>query len=369
MRDFSGIERIVVKIGTNVLAPDGVPNDERIEKLAEDVAALQNRGYNLIIVTSGAIGFGAGALGLERRPKKVEMRQACAAVGQPILMNRWRTALEERGVIAAQILLSREIFDDRHGFLNLRNSVENLLSLGTVPVLNENDSVSTEEIGDVFGDNDSLSAHVASKLNAGLLVLLTDIDALYDKDPKKHSNAVPLRIVEKVTKEIRAAAGNAGSEHATGGMITKLHAVEVAARAGCRTVLADGRREDVLRSIIAGEDIGTLFLAGKRMGSRARWILAVRPKGSILVDEGALAALKKRKSLLPKGVIGIEGAFNAGDVVRIGTEYQAVASMGSEEIPRVMGHHSREIKTILGPGRKEEVACAEDIVPIPLADQ
>ena len=369
MRDFSGIRRIVVKVGTNVLAPGGVPDDERITKLAEDMAALRDRGYSLIIVTSGAIGFGAGALGLERRPKKVEMRQACAAVGQPILMNRWQTALSAHNIIAAQILLSREIFDDRHGFLNLKNSVESLLSLGAVPVLNENDSVSTEEIGDVFGDNDSLSAHIASKLDAGLLVLLTDIDALYDKDPRTHEDAAPLHLVDKVTDKIRAAAGNAGSEHSTGGMITKLRAVEVASRAGCRTVLADGRRDGVLKSIIDGENVGTLFLAGKKMGARVRWILSVRPKGSILVDEGALAALKKRKSLLPKGVTGVEGAFNAGDVVCIGTEYQAVASMSSEEILRVMGRHSRDIKTLLGPGRKEEIARAEDIVPMPLTDQ
>ena len=365
MRNFSGIGRVVVKVGTNVLAPGGTPDDRRIDLLAEDLATMKKRGYSPIVVTSGAIGFGAGALGLERRPKKVEMRQACAAVGQPILMNRWQSALGRHGVIAAQILLSRDSFDERRSYLNLKNAVESLLTLGAVPVLNENDSVSTEEIGDVFGDNDSLSAHVASKLDAGLLVLLTDIDALYDRDPRTHNDAVPLRVVEKITAGIRAAAGSAGSEHSTGGMITKLKAVEVAARAGCRTVLADGSREGILMGILDGEEIGTLFLAGKKMGARARWILGARPKGGILVDEGALAALEKRKSLLPKGVVGVEGAFAAGDVVRIGSAYQAVASMDSEEIRRVMGRHSREIGAILGPGHKEEVARAEDIVSIP----
>ena len=369
MRDFSGIERIVVKVGTNVLAPGGVPDDERIARLASDLVGLRDRGYSPIVVTSGAIGFGAGALGLERRPKKVEMRQACAAVGQPILMNRWQSALGEKGVIAAQILLSREIFDDRHSFLNLKNSVESLLALGAVPVLNENDSVSTEEIGDVFGDNDSLSAHVASKLDAGLLVLLTDIDALYDRDPRTHGDASPLRMVEKITERIRSAAGSAGSEHSTGGMITKLNAVEVASRAGCVTVLADGRLEGVLNRILDGEEIGTLFLAGKRMGARARWILGARPKGSIIADEGAMTALGRRKSLLPKGVIAVEGDFSVGDIVTIGSAYQAVTSMGSEEIRRVMGRHSREVEEILGPGRKEEVARVEDIVQIPKANE
>ncbi|MCK5250052.1 MAG: glutamate 5-kinase [Spirochaetaceae bacterium] len=364
MRNFSDIGRIVVKVGTNVLAPGGIPDEKRIDEIADDVAALRKRGLSPILVSSGAIGFGAIALGLEQRPKKVEMRQACAAVGQPILMEHWRKALGKRGITAAQILLIRESFDDRRSYLNLRNAVENLLAIGAVPILNENDSVSTTEIGDLFGDNDSLSAHVASKLDAGLLVLLTDIDALYDRDPRIHPDAEPMRLVEKITDSIRSAAGKAGSEHATGGMITKIQAVEVAARAGCRTVLADGRQKNVLNRIFKGEEIGTLFLAGPRMGARARWILGARPKGGISVDDGALAALERRKSLLPKGVTGVEGVFGIGDVVLIDSRYHAVTSMGSEEIRRIMGRHSRDVQTVLGQGRREEVVRAEDIVAL-----
>lgn len=364
MRNFNDIGRIVIKVGTNLLVPGGVPDEGRIESIAGDVAALRKHGVSPLIVSSGAIGFGVMALDLDSRPTKVEMRQACAAVGQPILMEHWRRALGKHGITAAQILLSRESFEDRRTFLNLRNAVENLLAIGAIPILNENDSVSTAEIGDVFGDNDSLSAHVASKLDAGLLVLLTDIDSFYDKDPRVHTDALPLRLVKNITDEIKAAAGDAGSENATGGMRTKIQAVEIASRAGCRTVLADGRQENIISRIFEGEELGTLFLAGRRMGARARWILGVRPKGIISVDQGALAALKLRKSLLPKGIVGVEGVFGIGDVIQVNSEYQAVTSMGSEEIRQVMGRHSRNVQRVLGTGRREEVLRAEDIVAL-----
>ena len=362
MRNFTDIGRLVIKVGTNVLAPDGMPDENRIRSLADEIASVRDRGISPIIVTSGAIGFGARAMGLETRPRKIVMRQACAAVGQPILMNRWQDALGERGITAAQILLRRESFDDRRSYLNLRNAVESLLSLGAVPVLNENDSVSTTEIGDVFGDNDSLSAHVASKLDAGLLVLLTDIDAFYDKDPRFHAEARPLRVVEKITPRVREAAGDAGSEHATGGMITKINAVEVAARAGCRTVLADGRIEGILGRILDGDDVGTLFLAGPRMGARARWILGARAKGTICVDAGAARALARNKSLLASGITRVSGVFAIGDVVTVEPGFKAVTSMGSEEIRRVMGLHSSEVSRILGNGRRQEVVLTDDMV-------
>jgi len=364
VRDFSKIGRIVVKVGTNILAPEGVPDNNRIERIAADIASLIKRGLSPLVVSSGAIGFGAIALNLDHRPRKVEMRQACAAVGQPILMEHWRKALEKQGITAAQILLSRESFDDRRSYLNLRNAVESLLNLGAVPVLNENDSVSTSEIGDVFGDNDALSAHIASKLDAGLLVLLTDIDALYDQDPRFHPEAEALKVVTEITDSIRSSAGIAGSEHATGGMITKIQAVEVASRAGCRTVLADGREKNILTRIFDGEEIGTLFLAGPKIGARQRWIIGARPRGEISIDSGALKALDQRKSLLPKGISSVSGVFDIGDVVLINSRYHAVTSMDSDEIRRIMGHHSRDVQALLGKGRKEEVAIAEDIVAL-----
>lgn len=362
MRDFGNITRIVIKVGTNVLSPGGLPDVQRIAAIADDIAEIKERGYRPLLVSSGAIAFGSRLLKRTSRPDRVELRQACAALGQPVLMQHWQDALARHGVMAAQILLSRDNFDVRRSFLNLRAAVENLLNLGAVPILNENDSVSTAEIGDVFGDNDSLSAHVASKLDAGLLIILSDIDGLYDKNPKEYPDARVIRVVEEIDPAIRASAGKAGSEHATGGMVTKIQAVEIAARAGCRTVLADGRVRGNLIAIIEGKDIGTLFLAGPRMDARSRWILAARTRGSIQVDQGALLALARRKSLLPKGVTDVKGVFAIGDVIRIGDRYNALTSMSSEEIKKLMGRHTREVIQILGPGRKGEVAQAEDIV-------
>ena len=361
MRDFGSITRIVIKVGTNVMAPGGIPDEQRIVSLASDVSSLKDRGMCPIIVSSGAIGFGARVLGVNTRPRRVELRQACAAVGQPILMKHWQDALGQSGVVAAQILLGRESFNDRRAYLNLRNSVERLLALDAVPIFNENDSVFTSEIGDVFGDNDSLSAHVAAKLNAALLILLTDVDALYSKDPRQHPDARPLHRVEKITDEIRAAAGEAGSEHATGGMVTKLQAAEIASRAGCPTVLANGGVPGNLSRILSGEYVGTMFTAGSKINARSRWILSAAPKGTIHVDPGTEAALHRRKSLLPKGVTGVEGTFSVGDVVRIGSEYQGITSMSNQEILLTMGHHSRNVRDIIGPKRREEVARAEDI--------
>jgi len=363
MRNLDNIGRVVIKVGTNVLASGG-NTPQRIRIIAAELADLRARGLSPLLVSSGAIGFGAMALNLEGRPKKVEMRQACAALGQPILMEHWRRALAKHRIKAAQILLSRESFDDRRSYLNLRNVVENLLAIGAVPILNENDSVTTTEIGDIFGDNDSLSAHVASKLDAGLLVLLTDTDAFYESDPRLNPKARPMRVVERITKEIRAAAGKPGSEHSSGGMVTKLSAIEVAYRAGCKTVLADGRQNDILKRVFDGEDVGTLFLAGPKIGAKARWILSARPKGNVIVDGGALEALAARKSLLPKGVTAVDGIFGIGDVILINSIYQAQSSMASEEIKQTMGLHSREIQALLGRGRREEVARAEDIVTL-----
>lgn len=366
MRDLSGVRRVVVKVGTNVLAPDGIPDDRRLEGIATQVADLAEKGYKPLLVTSGAIGFGGRELGLSGRPGKVEVRQACAAVGQTLLMDRWRDALGTRGLTVAQILVTRETFDDRRSFLNLRNAVESLLSFGVVPVFNENDSVSVAEIGDVFGDNDNLSAHVASKLDAGLLILLTDIDAFYDKDPRRFEDARPLDVVEYVDDAIRAAAGGTGSSRGSGGMKTKIQAAEVASRAGCPTVLADGREADIVVRILDGEAVGTLFLAGRRIGARARWILGARPKGSVHVDPGATAALGRGKSLLPRGVVSVEGPFESGDVIRIGEDYRAVAAMASEDIRQVIGLHTEDAAQTLGAGRRDTVvARAEDIVQAP----
>ena len=362
MRDFANIKRIVVKVGTSTLTKGSGIDTEYIDALAGQIAALVKQGKQILLVTSGAIGMGAKQLSIAGPVMDMKMRQACAAIGQPILMAEYRKAFEQFGVTVAQVLLTAEVLNNRKTYLNLQNSIETLLKLGVVPILNENDSISTAEIGSAFGDNDKLSALVASKIDADLLILLTDIDALYDKDPRKHSDAQPIRLVEEITESISKAAGGRGSAHSTGGMKTKLAAAKIASTAGCQIVLAHGREPQVLQRILEGEEIGTLFVPKGKLGNRQRWILHSRPEGTIFVDEGAIAALRKHKSLLPSGVVKVEGTFASGTVVMINDCAKAVASLSSAELREFAGKHSTEIRKLLGPKRRDVAATPEDIV-------
>ncbi len=362
MRDFSQIKRIVIKIGTNTLTKDTGIDAAYFRQMAGQVAALLETGKQVLIITSGAIGMGAGQLSLADKIKGTKLRQACAAIGQPLLMQEYRKAFLRHDVAVAQVLLTAEVLSNRKTYLNLRNAIESLLDLGVVPILNENDSVSTAEIGTAFGDNDKLSALVASKIDADLLIMLTDIDALYDKDPAKHAAARPIPTVFEITDEIVRSAGGSGSRHATGGMKTKLEAARIAANAGCRLVLANGRTKDVIGRIMAGDEIGTIFLPKRKLSNRARWILNSKPAGVIHIDEGAVRALRRRKSLLPSGVTTVEGTFDTGDVVMLNNAAKAVASIASSELKELAGKHSTEIKKLLGPEHRDVVAIPEDIV-------
>ena len=362
MRNFENARRIVIKIGTNTLSKDGVIDTEIFSRMARQVSGLLREGRQVVIVTSGAIGMGAAELHLKDRVTDMKMRQACAAIGQPLVMAEYRKAFLQHSVQTAQVLITADVFNNRKTYLNLRNSIETLLSLGIVPVLNENDSVSTDEIGSAFGDNDRLSALVASKIDADLLVILSDIDALYDKDPRKFPDAKPIPAVYEITDEIIKSAGRRGSKFSTGGMKTKIEAAKIASNAGCRIVLADGRVQDCISKIIAGEQIGTVFMPKRKLSNRCRWILNSSPAGTIFVDDGALKALRNHKSLLPKGVVSVQGKFDAGEVVLINNNAKAVSSLSSSEVETLAGKHSTEIKKLLGPGHRDVVAIPEDIV-------
>jgi glutamate 5-kinase len=296
------------------------------------------------------------------RPSDIKMRQACAAIGQPLLMAEYRKSFARYGVTVAQVLLTAEVLSNRKTYLNLRNSVETLLRLGVVPVLNENDSVSTEEIGSTFGDNDKLSALVASKIDADLLIMLTDIDALYDKNPREFADAKPISTVFEITDDIVRSAAGSGSKYGTGGMKSKIEAAKIAANAGCRIVLANGRLPNVIGRIIAGEEIGTIFMPRRKLSNRARWILNSASAGVINIDEGAMRAIRNHKSLLPSGVISVNGNFEAGSVVMLNDKAKAVASLSSAQLKVLAGKHSTEIKKLLGPGHRDVVAIPEDIV-------
>jgi glutamate 5-kinase len=361
MRDFSKANRIVIKIGTNILTKNDTVDAGYVRRVAGQVNSLLKDGRQVVIISSGAIGMGLGQLDAERA-KNIKMRQACAAIGQPLLMAEYRKSFLRYDVTVAQVLLTAEVLNNRKTYLNLRNSIETLLKLSVVPILNENDSVSTDEIGSAFGDNDKLSALVASKIDANLLIMLSDIDALYDKNPRKYADARPISTVFEITDEIVRNAEGRGSAHSTGGMKTKIEAAKIASNAGCRIVLANGRLKNVIGRIIAGEEIGTIFMPKRKLSNRARWILNSSPAGTILIDEGAMRAVKNRKSLLPSGVISIKGSFEAGEVVMLNDNAKAVTSIGSSQLKSLAGKHSTEIKKLLGPTHRDVVAIPEDIV-------
>ena len=384
MRNFENAKRIVIKIGTNILTKNGGVDAGYVRRVAGQVNSLLKTGRQVVIVSSGAIGMGLGQLDTERaspvrksaagkeraRPlisngvKNIKMRQACAAIGQPLLMAEYRKSFLRYGVTVAQVLLTAEVLSNRRTYLNLRNSIETLLKLSVVPILNENDSVSTDEIGSAFGDNDKLSALVASKIDADLLIMLSDIDALYDKNPRKFADARPIPTVFEITDDIIRTAGGRGSRHSTGGMKTKIEAAKIASNAGCPIVLANGRLKNVIGRIVAGEEIGTIFMPKRKLSNRARWILNSRPAGTIFIDDGAMRAVRDHKSLLPSGVISVNGTFEAGAVVMLNDNAKAVTSIGSSQLKTLAGKHSTEIKKLLGPAHRDVVAIPEDIVLI-----
>ncbi|MHC4477863.1 MAG: glutamate 5-kinase [Planctomycetota bacterium] len=364
MRNFGNAKRIVVKIGTNTLAKGGRVDAAYIRRIAGQITALLKGGRQAVIITSGAIGMGVGQLERAGKVKDIKMRQACAAIGQPLLMAEYRKSFARYGVTVAQVLVTAEVLSHRKTYLNLRNSIETLLKLSVVPILNENDSVSTEEIGTAFGDNDKLSALVASKIDADLLIMLSDIDALYDKDPRKSSGAKVISTVFEITDSLMRSAGGRGSRHGTGGMRTKLEAAKVAANAGCRMVLADGRAKNVIGRIMGGEEIGTLFMPKRRLSNRARWILNSAAAGTIIIDDGAMRAIRNRKSLLPSGIVMVKGTFERGAVVMLNDNAKAVSSFSSSELGQLAGRHSSEIRKLLGASRRDVVAVPEDIVMI-----
>jgi glutamate 5-kinase len=363
MRNFTTSKRIVIKIGTNTLSTDTGVNSNYIKALAQQVAQLVETDRQILLVSSGAIGMGARQLKLSGPVTDMKLRQACASIGQPLLMHEYHNAFADVGLVVSQVLLTAEVLNKRKTYLNLRNAIESLFRLGVIPIINENDCVSTDEIGTAFGDNDKLSALVASKIDADLLIMLSDIDALYDKDPRRYDDAKPMRVVEAITDEIIKAAGKRGSAHSTGGMKTKLKAAQIAATASCRMVLANGKEPDVIGKIIAGEDVGTLFLPqGEKLSNRTRWILHGKPEGTIHIDQGALGAIRKKKSLLPSGVIRVEGTFGSGAVIMINDSAKAVTSLSSDELKKVAGQHSGKIRDLLGSDRRDVVAIPEDIV-------
>lgn len=364
---FSGLKKIVIKIGTSSLSnEDGSFNRNLTEDIASQVAHLRKIGITVIIVSSGAIGIGVIELKMPSHPREIPLRQAAAAVGQNILMQEWMTAFNKHDLKVAQILLTYEAFSNRMTYLNLRNSISALLDAGVVPIINENDPICVHEIEATFGDNDKLSAMVASKVEAELLILLSDIDGLYNKNPKKNEDARLIGIVEKITPEIESYGGSPTSAKGVGGMRTKIDAAKITSIAGCHMVIANSAIDEVVIKVINGENIGTLFLARNgKFKNRTRWIILSKTSGKLIVDKGAKDAIKKSMGLLPSGIIEVAGMFDRGDIVDIENEGELLArgitDYTSSELARIKGKHSDMIEKILGYKNYDEAVRKSNI--------
>jgi glutamate 5-kinase len=329
--------RIVVKLGTGVLTDSSKqPDPKQLEQLVAQVAAQRKAGRELVLVSSGAVGAGMGVLGLDRRPKALAELQACAAIGQSRLMATYDTLFAKFGLNVAQVLLTHDDLQHHERHLNARNTLVTLLARGVVPIINENDAVSFTEIK--FGDNDTLSALVASLLPADLLVILTTVDGVLENFGKPDPRTIPE--VESIDGTIEKLAGGTNSETAVGGMASKVQAAKIVVRSGIPLVIASGRKKDVLDRITRGDEEGTLFVPeSTKLPGRKRWIAFFHhPRGALIVDDGAKLALREKgKSLLPPGVARCEGRFAAGDVVRIcdlnGTEFaRGITRFDSDQV-------------------------------------
>lgn len=367
-RSLPTVRRLVVKVGSGLVAEAGRgPVPERIGQVVADLAAVTGRGVEVALVSSGAIASGSARLGLRGRPRTIPEKQAAAAVGQVALMWHYEQAFAAHGLRVAQVLLTQEDISHRSRYLNARNTLLTLLGYGVVPVVNENDTVAVEEIK--VGDNDNLAALVAYLVDADLLVLLSDTDGLYTGDPRRDPAARRIDTVEAVTPELEELCGAHGPL-GTGGMSTKLQAAQKAMAAGIPMVIADGRRPGVVGAVLDGAPVGTYFRPrGDRLGARKRWIAYASPvQGVLEVDGGARRALLEGgKSLLPSGIVKVEGEFTAGDVVAVrdpeGREFaRGVVSYDARELGLLRGAKTREIERILGYRVTDEAIHRDNLV-------
>ena len=363
--------RVVVKIGSALLVDDESGGIRRkwLDGLADDVAMLRARGAEVLVVSSGAIAVGRRHLGLVKRTLRLEEKQAAAATGQIRLAHAWQEALARHGITVAQILLTPDDTEARRRHLNARATIAQLLRLEAVPVINENDSVATEEIR--FGDNDRLAARVAQMVSADTLVLLSDIDGLYTADPRKRADAARIPVVTEVTAEIEAMGGEAATGYSSGGMVTKLAAAKIALAAGCRMAIAFGKKPRPLQALDEGAPATWFLPSATPLSARKRWIAGhVAPAGAVGIDAGAVAALGRGKSLLPAGVTRVEGSFERGDLVRVvgpdGREIaRGLSAYGAAEMARIAGRRSAEIAAALGYRGRDEIIHRDDLVMSP----
>lgn len=368
--DTANVKRVVFKFGTNILRnDDGDISLTRLYSFIEDISKLYKKGKEVIIVTSGAVGLGMKKLSPAKTLNATVDKQAAASIGQPMLMKIWQEGFETYNIVVSQVLLTEDDFSNRKRYLNLRNTLNRLLECGIIPVINQNDTVSSSECKHVcFSDNDKLSALVASKLDADLSVMVSDIDGLFDKNPKEFKDAKLIPVVERVTSKIEKLASGA-SLGGRGGMITKLSAAKVVTASGSIAMIVNGKTQGIISKIFNNEEVGTVFLPTNKLSSKHRWIAyATNLRGGIIVNEGAKKALvEKQTSLLPIGALAIQGVFDAGEVISILDDKEVefargVANYSSVECEKLTGAHSDKIKEILGYKQSDDVVSKDNLV-------
>ncbi len=366
--DLGTAKRIVIKIGSALLVDDehGTIHRAWLAALAADVARLHARGQQVVIVSSGAIAVGRRHLKFAEGTLKLEEKQAAAATGMVRLAHAYQEELAHHDLTLAQVLLTLDDSENRRRYLNARNTLETLLRLGAVPLINENDTVATDEIR--FGDNDRLGARVAAMVSADTLILLSDIDGLYTADPRHDASATIIPEVHEITAEIEAMAGQSQSTVGSGGMVTKLVAAKIAMAAGCRMVIADGRSLNPVQRIEEGAPCTWFMPKATPRTARKHWIAGtLNPTGTLVVDDGALNALKSGKSLLPAGVVAVKGSFEKGDAVIVTTGAgrevaRGLVAYSGPDARLLMGHKSSEIETLLGYRGADELIHRDDLV-------
>ena len=366
---LGGVRRMVVKVGSSILASvEKGLHYEVFSHLTREISDLKHQGYEIVLVSSGAIAAGMEKLGYRTRPQSITQKQATAAVGQTRLMNIYENCFSRYQQRVAQILLTHDDLSDRRRFLNARNTLLTLLELGIIPIINENDTVVVDEIK--FGDNDNLSALITNLIGADLLIILTDIEGLCDSDPRVNPDARWIPFVENIDGDMEGIVGETKSQMSVGGMISKIQAARKTSRFGIPTVVARGTKEGVLHQILKGKEIGTLILPkGEALSSRKHWIaFNPKPKGDVIVDDGAKKAIvQKGKSLLPSGVMKIRGSFDRGDLVTClgprGKEFaRGLVNYSAMELEKIKGLRSNQIELTLGYKYSDEVIHRDDLV-------
>jgi len=365
---LTDFRRIVVKVGSSLLVDTaaGKLRESWLAALVEDIARLHKEKRDILVVSSGAIALGRSVLRLPRGPLKLEDSQAAAAVGQIALARIWAEGLDRHGIIAGQILVTLGDTEERRRYLNARSTVDKLLEWRSVPVINENDTVATTEIR--YGDNDRLAARVATMVSADCLVLLSDVDGLYDAPPGSGRDARLIPMVERITPQIEAMAGASGSELSRGGMQTKIEAGKIATSAGTHMVIASGKSEHPLQAVIAGSPCTWFLTPANPVAARKKWIAgSLEPRGVLFIDAGAVAALRRGKSLLPAGVKRVDGEFQRGDAVVIrdldGAEVaRGLVAYDAGDAQKIVGQSSADIVGILGIEGRSEMVHRDDLV-------